>query len=125
MSVLVISSRDRLQRIVGEAHVAIGQDAAEPRRLAAGAALDDRNAGNAMPAHQRQRVGQRFVGENGDRIDHHAALVALDLAHLLGLFGGLEIAMDDADAAGLGHGDGEPRLGHRIHGRGDDRECSG
>ena len=59
-------------------------------------------------AHQRKRVGQRRVGVDGERIDHHAALVALDLAHLLGLLGGLEIAMQDADAAGLRHGDGEP-----------------
>ena len=106
---------DRLQRIVGEADIAIGQDAAKPRRLAARPALDHGNARNPMPAHERERIGQRFVGKNRDRIDDHAAFVALDLAHLLGLFVGLKIAMDDADAAGLRHGDGEPRLGHRIH----------
>ncbi|VTZ21278.1 hypothetical protein MPC1_10450002 [Methylocella tundrae] len=114
--------RDRLQRIVGKTHVAIGQNAAEPRRFAAGATLDHGNAGNAVAAHQRQRVGQRFVRENGDRINHHAALVALDLADLLGLLGRLEIAMDDADAAGLRQRDGELRLGHSVHRRRDDRD---
>ena len=87
MSVLVISSETgwcglsakRTSRLVSMP---------KSRRLAVGAALDDGNAGNAMAAHQRQRVGQRLVGENGDRIDHHAALVALDLAHFLGLLAG-------------------------------------
>ena len=46
---------DLLRRIGGEAHVAVGQDADQPAGLlAAGAAvLDDRNAGNAVRAHQR------------------------------------------------------------------------
>ena len=85
----------------------------EPRRLARRAVFDDRNAGNAVLAHQRQRVGERFVRQDGDRIDHHAAFIALDLADLLGLRLRLHIAVDDADAAGLGERDGEPRLGHR------------
>ena len=54
--------------------------------------------------------------------DDHAALIALDLAHLRGLIGGRQISVNDADAAGLRHGDGEPRLGHRVHRRGDDRQ---
>jgi hypothetical protein len=35
---------------------------------------------------------------------------------------GVEIAVDDADAAGLRHGDGEPRLGHGVHRRRQDRD---
>ena len=116
---------DGLKGVVGEAHVAVGDDAAELGGLAAGAALDHGNAGNAMVAHECQRVGEGLVGENGDGIDHHAALVALDLAHFLGLFLGLQIAVDDADAARLGHGDGEARLGHRVHGGRDDGHVEG
>ena len=55
-------------------------------------------------------------------IHHHARFELLDLAHLLGLFVRREVAMDDADAAGLRHGDGEPRFGHRVHGRRKDRD---
>ncbi len=113
---------DRLARIVGEAHVAVGDDAEESGRLAVGAALDHRHAGNAGPSHQRQRVGERRVGEDGDRVDHHAAFEALDLAHLLRLLLGREVAVDDADAAGLRHGDGEPGFGHRVHGGRGDRQ---
>ena len=113
---------DRLARIVGEAHVAIGEDADELRRLAVRAALDHRNSRDRGAPHDGERVGQRRVGKDGDRIDHHAALEALDLAHFLGLVGGLEIAVDDPDAARLRHGDGEPRLGDGVHRRGDDRQ---
>ena len=55
--------------------------------------------------HQAQRVGQRLVGMDGDRVDHHAAFELLDLADLVGLRLGIEVLVDDADAAGLGHGD--------------------
>ena len=54
-------------------------------------------------------------------IDHHAGFEFLDLPHLLGLLGRREIAVDDADAAGLRHGDGKPRFGDRIHGGGQNR----
>ena len=70
-----------------------------------------------MPAHQREGFGERFIRKNRDRIDDHAAFVALDLANLLGLFGGREIAMNDAYSPGLGKRDGKLRLGDRIHGR--------
>ncbi len=113
---------DRHLRIGGKAHVAIGQDAAEFAGASVVAARHDGNAGNAVALHQRQRVGKRLVGIDGDRIDHHAALVALHLAHFVGLLLRLEIAVDDADAAGLRHGNGEPRFGHRVHRRGDDRD---
>ena len=116
---------DRLRLVVGEAHVAIGENADQPAGLLAMAALDHRNAGNAVARHQRQRVGERLVGIDGDRVDHHAALIALHLAHFRGLIGGREILVDDAETAGLRHGDGEPRLGHRVHGRGDDRQIEG
>ena len=59
---------------------------------------------------------------DGDRVHHHAGLVALHEAHLLGLLVGLQIAVDDADAAVLRHGDGHPGLGHRVHRGGDDRQ---
>ena len=73
-------------------------------------------------SHQRQRVGERRVGADGDRVHHHAEFELLDLPHLLGLLGRREIAVDDADAAGLRHGDGQPRLGDGVHGGRQDRQ---
>ncbi len=57
---------------------------------------------------------------NGHRVHHHARLELLDLRDLGGLRLGIEIAVDDTDAAGLRHGDGEPRLRHGVHGRADE-----
>ena len=71
----------RLARVAGEAHVPVGQDADQGPAVA----LDHRNARDAMPLHQLERVGQRLVRVDGQWIDHHAALEALDPAHLLGL----------------------------------------
>ena len=69
-----------------------------------------------------ERVGERLVRVDGDRVHHHARFVLLDEADLLGLRLRLEIAVDDAEAAVLRHGDRHARLRHRVHGRGDDRQ---
>ena len=64
MTFFVINSDTGCVRIVGETHVAIGEDAAKLRRQCRiGAALDDGNAGNAVVLHQRQGVGERRVGK--------------------------------------------------------------
>jgi hypothetical protein len=110
---------DRLAAVLGEAHVAVGQDANQRP----GAALDHRNAGDAVALHQGQRIGQGLVGIDGDRVHHHAAFELLDLAHLVGLLLDREVLVDHAHAAGLGHGDGEPAIGHGIHGRGEQRDA--
>jgi hypothetical protein len=49
-------------------------------------------------------------------------LAALDPVHLLGLGLDGEVLVDDADPPLLGEGDGQARLGHRVHGRGEDRD---
>ena len=59
---LVISSATRLPRIGGEAHVAVGEDADELAGLAVAAALDHRNAGDAVApssARARRRASRR------------------------------------------------------------------
>ena len=113
-----------LPQIGGEAHVAVGQDA-------------DELAGCALPLPPPSTTGTpemlfSFIsasasasvalGMDGERIDHHAGFELLDLAHLGGLLVRLEVAVQDADAAGLRHGDRHLVFGHRIHGRGDDRQ---
>ena len=110
---------DLLRRIGGKTDVAVGEDADETTGLAAALAgvLDDRNAGNAMGAHQGLRIGKRCIGSNGDGIDHHAGFELLDLPDLFGLQLRRKIAVDDAHAAGLRHGDGEARFSDCIHGR--------
>ena len=113
---------DRLARVGGEAHVAVGEDADELAGLAVAAALHHRDAGDAVRLHQLERVGERRVGLDGERVHHHAGFEFLHLPHLRGLLVRLQVAVDDADAAGLRHGDRHLGLGHRVHGRGDDRD---
>ncbi|MNX99014.1 hypothetical protein D3C86_1314440 [compost metagenome] len=109
---------DFLLRIGSEAHVAIRQNADEAAVLvAAGAAIfNHRNTGNAMRLHQRLRFCKRRIRAYRDRVDDHAAFELLHLPNFFSLFDGGEVAVDNADAAGLGHGDSETAFGHRVHG---------
>ena len=50
-------------------------------------------------------------------IDDHPRFRALHLVDFLGLRVDRHVLVDDAEAALLGHGDGEPRLGDGVHGR--------
>ena len=101
-----------------KAQIAIGEDAHQPL------ALRHRHAGDAVAAHHFERVGDQLVRADGDGIDDHAALRALHLVDFAGLVGDGKIAVHDADAALLRHGDGHARLGDRVHGRGDAAGCS-
>jgi hypothetical protein len=114
--------RDFLLRIGRKPHVAIGENADQFPGHVLGRAGDHGDAGNAVVLHQRQRVRQRGIRTDRQRIDHHAGFVLLDLPHLGGLAVRIKVAMDDADAAGLGHGDRHSRLGDSIHRGGDDRD---
>ena len=112
-----------LVRIGGEAHVAIGDNAGKFSRAAAIAAgLDHRDTGDLIVGHELERVGEAGFGVDGHGVHHHAQFEFLHLRDLRRLRLRIEIAVDHADAAGLCHGDGKPRLGHGVHGRGDDRD---
>ena len=101
-----------------ETHVPVGQDADK----LAGAGLDHGKARYLALSGDGQDVAQRRLRVHGQRVDDHAAFVALDLADLVGLLLDRHIAVKDAHAAGLGHGDGEPAFGHRVHGGGHQRD---
>ena len=102
-----------------EAQVAVGEDADEL------AVLGDGDAGDLVAAHDVEGVGDGLLGGDGDGVDDHAALGALDLVDLAGLLLDGEVAVDDAHAALLGHGDGEARLGDGVHGGGEQRGVQG
>ena len=81
-------------------------------------ALDHRDAGDAVALHQSERVGERRLRADGERIHHHAGFEFLHPADVLGLFLGFQVPVDDSHATRLGHRDGEPGLGDRVHGGG-------
>ena len=68
-----------------------------------------------MLLRERDHIADFHGGWDGDRVAHHTGFEALDLRYLARLFFGGEIFVDDADAAFLGDGDRQPRLGDRIH----------
>jgi hypothetical protein len=80
----------------------------------------DGDAGNLVFLHDFEGVGNFGIGRHGDGIDDHAALGPLHLVDFIGLLLDVQVAMDDAEASLLRHGDGHVRLGNRIHGGADD-----
>ena len=102
-----------------EAEVAVGEDADEL------AALGDGDAGDLETAHDVEGIGDGALGLDGDGVDDHAGLGALDLVDFAGLLLDGEVAVDDAEASLLGHGDGQARLGDGVHGGGHERGGEG
>ena len=101
-----------------EAQVTVGDDA---DHLPA-ATLDHGQTGDAVLAGDGDDLAHGHLGGDGDGVAHHAGLVALDRQDLGSLLLGLEVLVDDADAAQLGHDDGHAAFGDGIHRRRDERD---
>ncbi len=114
--------RHALLRVGREPHVPVGEDADEFSGRRGRAALHHRNAGNVIALHQFQGVGELGLRVDGERVHHHAGFEFLDLAHLGRLVRRLEVAVQNAEATGLRHGDRHGGFGHRVHRGGDDRD---
>jgi hypothetical protein len=125
------ADRDREQPVLGhhlvdgaidvglEAQVAVGEDADQAAFLAA--VVGDRDAGDAIAAHQLQRLEDAGVGGERDRVDDHPALRALDAIDLGCLLLDREVLVDDAEPALLRHRDGHLGLGDGVHRRAQQR----
>ena len=101
-----------------EAQVAVRDDAQEGAVL-----VHNGQAGDAVVTAEAVKFVDGGVGADGHRILDHAGFGALDLADLRGLFLDGEVAVEDADAALAGHGDGHARLGDGVHGGGQERDA--
>ena len=98
-----------------KADVAIGEDADQLVCLG----FDHRETGDRTMRDDGADFVELGIGIDGDRVDDHAGFETLDGADLVGLLLVGQVAVDDAHAAGLGHGDRQAGLGNRVHGRGD------
>src|SRR6185312_8161079 len=115
---LFLARHDVAHRVFGfrlEAQIAAGDDADQT------IAIDNRHAGNIVRAHDLHHLADRGFRPDRDRIADHASLELLHEAHFGGLLLDRHVLVDDADAAGLRHGDGEPCFGNRVHRGRDDR----
>ena len=102
---------ERVRR--NEPDVALGQQADQAVRL-----VDDRQRADTGLLHESNRVGHPLRRSDAVRIGDDAVLPALhrgDLHHLRLDVAGPEAAIDDADAAFLGHHDGHGRARHGVH----------
>jgi hypothetical protein len=102
--------RHRLVRVGDETQVAVGEDADELP-----VAVGDRQPGDAVALHLLERLGDRLVRRQRDRVDDHPRLAALDLVDLLGLRFDRQVLVHDPDAALLGDRDRQGGLGHGVH----------
>ena len=80
------------------------------------AAVADRKARHAQLVRQRDDLTHRGTGADDHRVAQHARLIALDLGHLRGLLLGCEVFVNNANTPLLRNGDGQARLGNRVHG---------
>ncbi len=107
---------DRLIEVALEAQIAVGEDADEAL------AARHRQAGDPVLVHDVERLADGELGRNRHRIDDHAAFRALHAVDFFGLAIDGHVAVDEADAALAGDGDGQARVGDGVHGGGHDRD---
>jgi hypothetical protein len=109
---------------VAHLHVVAGLEAQVPAGDDADhlAAVQHRKAGNAQLVGQLHDLQHGVFGGDDHRVAQHAGFIALDACHLGGLLFGGEVFVNDPDAAFLGDGNGQARLGHRVHGGGHERQ---
>src|SRR5216110_2068957 len=104
---------DRAVELALELQVAVGDDAHQ-----APGVVHDRNARDAEPLHQAHRLAQRTVRPEGDGVQDHPRLAALDAVHLGRLAVDRHVLVDHADATLARDRDRHLRFGNRVHGRG-------
>ena len=98
-----------------EAHVAVGDDADEHAVVVGHGQPRD-----AVLAADAVDVGHSRVWACRDRVGDHARLGALDAVDHVRLVFDREVAVEDAETTGTGHGDCHAVLGDGVHGAGDD-----
>ena len=108
-------ARSRLIEVGLEPQIAVGDDPDHALPVHDGQARDP------MAFRQREDLAHRHARRNRDRVLDHAAFEALDLRHFGRLFRGRHVLVHYTQAAFLRDGDRQPGFGHRIHGRGQQR----
>ena len=80
------------------------------------AAITHRETRHAELLGQGHDLPHRVLRGDDHGVAQHAAFVTFDAGDLSRLLLGCEVFVDDPDATFLGYGDGQPGLGHGVHG---------
>ena len=83
--------------------------------------IHHRKAGDLIAVHQHFGIRQGLIRGQRHRGIDHTGFKPLHPADLAGLRQHIKVAVNHTDAARLRHGNRHPRLGHRIHRRGQNR----
>ncbi len=102
---------NRLRTVGRKTHISVGQNADQ---LVAGA-FNNRNTGNVVDVHQVQRIGERLIRVNGDRVDDHTGFKFLYAANLFGLLCDIEVLVNDPHTTMLRHNNRHRAFGHCVH----------
>ncbi len=102
----------RVVHLAFEAQIPSGDDAHQLL------AVDHRHTRDIVRAGQFHHITDADIGIDGDRLTNYAALVLLDSIDLTRLLLRRHVLVHDTDAALQRQRDGEARLGHCIHGGG-------
>mmetsp|Transcript_23398 Transcript_23398/g.40929 ORF Transcript_23398/g.40929 Transcript_23398/m.40929 type:complete len:274 (+) Transcript_23398:223-1044(+) len=103
--------------VTGKAHVAIGNDAQNAALF-----IHHGEPRDTVAVLKGLGIGQGLIGAQCDRVVDDAAFKPFDAADLAGLRIDVQIAVNNAHATSLGHGNGHPPFGHGIHGRAEQRD---
>ncbi len=105
------------RKILLEAHVPVGENAHQCSGV-----IGDGDARDMIPRHQLLGIVKGMPRRQGKGVGDDAGLGPLDAVHLGRLVFRGEVFVNDADAAFLRDGDGQPRFRDGIHGRAEQRD---
>ena len=83
--------------------------------------FNDRDPRHSECGAQFVDIGDGGIRRDGDGVRDHARLTAFHFVDCRGLIFDRKVSVQDANSTLTRHGDGHPFLGHRVHGRGQQR----
>src|SRR5260370_1383435 len=110
---------DQLRMILFKSQVPVCQNSRKP------GPPRHRQPRDLVLGHDLQGLPQRDVRRDGDRVHDHPAFRAFYPVHLLPLTVNGHVAVHDPNSTLSRDGDGQARFGHRVHGRGSQRNVQG
>ena len=110
---------DRSIHIRGETNIATGDNTDQV------IFVEDGNTGDIIGFGKGMKISQSGCSLKSEGVFNHTTFIFFNCPDLFGLLLDGHALVDNADTAFLGKGNGQTRLGHSIHGRGNQRDIHG